>query len=75
MSGLSRASAARRSRVSTTSRVAGAAQRAVRAEGFLVPGIDALPAQRLFQMLGEGRLNQPVFAVDVGVGHAFSAYS
>jgi hypothetical protein len=39
------------------------------AEAFLVPGIDAVPAQHLFQMLGKGRLNQTVFAVDVGVSH------
>ena len=47
----------------------GAAQRAVRAEGFLIPGVDAVPTQHLFQMFGEGGLDQPVFAVDVGVGH------
>ncbi len=50
--------------------LAGAPQRAGRAEGLPVPGDDAVPAQRLFAMGGEGRLDQAVFAVDVGVGHA-----
>ena len=33
-------------------------------EGLLVPGVDAIPAQHLSEMLGEGRLHQPIFAVD-----------
>ncbi len=52
--------------------LAGTAQRAVGTEGLLVPGIDALPAQHLFQVIGKGCLNQAVFAVDVGVGHALA---
>ena len=47
----------------------GTAKGAVRAEGFLVPGIDAFPAKFVFEMLGEGRLNQPVFAVDSAYCH------
>ena len=49
--------------------LAGAAQRAGGAKSFLIPGIDAVPAQHLLQMLGKGGLHQTVFAVDVGVGH------
>ena len=45
-----------------------AAQRAVRPERFGVEGVDAFPAERLLQMLGEGPvpLVQSAFAVDVG---------
>ena len=43
-----------------------APQRALRPERLLVVGVDALPAEHLLQMLGEGLLDQPVFAVDVG---------
>ena len=49
--------------------LAGPSQRTVRTEAFLIPGVDAVPTQHLFQMLGKGRLNQTVFAVDVGVSH------
>ncbi len=49
--------------------LAGAAQRAGGAEGFLVPGDYAFPPQRLLQVRGKRGLHQTVFAVDVGVGH------
>ena len=42
----------------------GAAQRTARPQSLSVPGIHALPPQRPLQMLGEGRLHQPVLAVD-----------
>jgi hypothetical protein len=42
----------------------GAAQGSGEAEGFLVPGVDALPAEFLFQVPGESGLHQTVFAVD-----------
>jgi hypothetical protein len=45
------------------------AKGAVRPEGLGVVGIDALPAENLLQVVGEGLLDQPVFAVDVGQGH------
>jgi hypothetical protein len=32
----------------------GAAQCALRSKSFLIPGVDAVPAQRLFQVFGEG---------------------
>ena len=35
----------------------GPPERAGRAEGFVVPGVDALPAEDLVQMLGNGRLS------------------
>ena len=50
-----------------------ATERAVRPEGLRLVGVDALPAEHLFEMLGEGLLDQPVFAVDVAEGHALSA--
>ena len=50
-----------------------ATERAVRPEGLRVVGVDTLPAEHLFQMLGEGLLDQPVLAVDVGEGHDLSA--
>ena len=50
---------------------AGAAQRAIGAKGFLIPRVNAVPPQHLLQMPGKGGLYQAVFAVDVGVGHAF----
>lgn len=43
-----------------------AAQGSVRPERLRVVGVDALPADRLLQMLGEGLLDQPVLAVNVG---------
>ena len=46
-----------------------ASECAVGSEGFLIPGIDAVPAQHVVQMSGEGLLDQAVFAVDVGDGH------
>jgi len=46
-----------------------AAQCAVWAKGFLIPQIEAVPAQHRFQMLGKGGLHQSIFAIDVGVGH------
>ena len=42
------------------------AQRALRPEGLGVVGVDALPAEPVAQVVGEGLLDQPVFAVDVG---------
>ena len=47
----------------------GATEGAVRPEGLLVPGVDAVPAEHPFKMLGERRLHQPVFAVDRRYGH------
>ena len=44
-------------------------QRAVRSEGLLVPGVDAVPAEYVVQVFGEGLLDQAVLAVDVGEGH------
>jgi hypothetical protein len=38
----------------------------MRPEGFLVPGVDAFPAERIVQILGEGLLDQAILAVDVG---------
>jgi hypothetical protein len=46
-----------------------APQRAIRSERLLVPRIDTLPTQLIAQMPGERLLDEPVFAVDVGVGH------
>ncbi len=46
--------------------LAGAAQRAVGAEGLLVVGEDAVPAEDIMKMVGERRLDQPIFIVDVG---------
>src|SRR5262249_9422695 len=43
-----------------------AAKRAVRPEGLVVPGVDAVPAEHIVQILGEGLLDQAVLAVDVG---------
>ena len=42
------------------------AQRAVRTESFIVPGENAVPAQRIVEVVRECLLDQPVFAVDVG---------
>ncbi len=39
------------------------------ARRFVVVRIDAVPAELAFQMLGEGLLDQAVFAVDVGECH------
>ncbi len=47
----------------------GSPQRSMRPEGLRVVGVDAVPAKDLLQMVGEGLLDQPVFAVDVGEGH------
>jgi hypothetical protein len=46
-----------------------APERAGRPKGLVVEGIDALPAERLFEVLGKGRLHQPVLAVDGGERH------
>ena len=70
-SGLSRSSAARRSRTSTTSRSDARPSVPCWPEHLLIVGIDALPSEHLLQVLGKGLLNQPVFAVDVG-NHGFS---
>ena len=45
---------------------ASAAQGSGEAEGFLVPCVDALPAEVLFEVPGEGGLHQTVFAIDAG---------
>ena len=42
----------------------GAAEGAVRPEGLLVPGVDAVPAEHPFKMFGKGRLHQTILAVD-----------
>ena len=52
----------------------GTAQRTGGTEGFLVPGVNAVPTENFFQMLRKGGLYQTVFAVDVGVGHALLAH-
>ena len=39
---------------------------------FVIVRIDAVPAELVFQMLGEGLLDQAVFAVDVGECHELS---
>src|SRR6516165_118799 len=52
----------------------GPAHGAVRSEGFVVPGIDAFPSEPLLQMLCKRRLHEPVFAVDVRVGHASALF-
>ena len=44
----------------------GAAQGSGEAEGFLVPGVDAIPAELLFEVSGEGGLDEAVFGVDAG---------
>ena len=51
---------------SATSFCPGAAQGSSEAEGLLVPGVDAVPAELLFQVPGEGGLHQKVFTVDAG---------
>ena len=38
-------------------------------EGLGVVGVDALPAEAVPQVVGEGLLDQTVFAVDVGECH------
>ena len=38
----------------------------LRAEGLVIPCVDALPAQLVSQVIGEGLLDKPVLAVDVG---------
>jgi len=43
----------------------GAPQRALRPERLIVLCVDALPSKHLFEMLGEGFLDQAVFAVDI----------
>src|ERR1019366_2155669 len=43
-----------------------AAQGSGEAEGLLVPRVDALPAEVLFEVPGEGGLHQAVFAIDAG---------
>lgn len=47
-------------------------QGSVPSKGLRVASVDALPANRPFAMSGEGLLDQPVFGIDVGVGHAVS---
>ena len=51
-----------------------APERAVRPERLLVPRIDTFPTQLVAQMLRKRLLDEPVFAVDVGVGHAELPY-
>ena len=46
---------------------------AIRPKRLLVPGVDALPSELGFEVLGNRGLNQPVFAVDVCVGHSTSS--
>jgi hypothetical protein len=36
------------------------------AERLGIAGVDALPAERIVEVIGERRLNQPAFAVSVG---------
>src|SRR5688572_21686908 len=48
-----------------------APQRASGPEGFVIPRINALPAKLVPQMLGKGRLDQPIFAIDAGYGHNY----
>jgi hypothetical protein len=43
-----------------------AAKRAMRPEGFLVPGVHAVPAEHIVQILGKGLLDQAILAVDIG---------
>ena len=38
----------------------------MRPEGLVVPGVDAVPAEHIMQILGKGLLDQAVLAVDVG---------
>lgn len=45
------------------------------AAGLFVPRINLLPAKTLFQMLGEGLLDKPVFGVDVREGHGQTGIS
>ena len=50
------------------------AQGAGGAEDLGVIGVETLPAQRVAQMVGEGLLDQAIFAVDVGDGHRARAF-
>ena len=47
----------------------GAPKGSLRPETLVVPGIDAVPAKLVLQMLRESGLDQPVLAVDVGHCH------
>ncbi|MEI9477964.1 MAG: hypothetical protein WCO26_15490 [Deltaproteobacteria bacterium] len=38
-------------------------------------GVDAFPSEHLLQMLGEGLLDQAIFAVNVGVSHEIGSDS
>ncbi len=51
-----------------------APQSAARPEGLLVPGIDRFPAENVLQMRGEGRLHQPVLAVDARHCHVIGPF-
>ncbi len=45
--------------------LAGAGERAVWAERFVVESVDAFPTEDIMQAVREGLLNQAIFAVDV----------
>ena len=51
--------------------LAGAAEGAGGAEGFVVVRVKAFPAEDIMQVIGKGLLDQAVFAIDVGC-HAWS---
>ena len=51
----------------------GSSQCPVMPEGLRVVGVDAVPAKDLLQMVGEGLLDKPVFAVDVGYCDGFGS--